>query len=234
MTGQPGLRRFLQPRAGGAASPPGAPAPPSGGRQHPREAEAQVAEAQERCELCSGVAGPAHGHIADLDRSTLICACRPCYLLFTGTGAAGGRYRAVPGRYLSDKSRPLSAVEWEQLQIPVGLAFFLDSSRLGRVCGFYPSPAGVTECVLDLEAWARLAAGHPLLGAAEPDVEAVLATRTGAGVECFLVPVDACYGLAGRMRLLWQGFDGGSQARRAISEFLDGVRARATDLARGA
>jgi hypothetical protein len=100
------------------------------------------------------------------------------------------------------------------------------------VSAFYPSPAGATECRLDLAAWDRLTAAHPLLAAAEPDVEAVLITRGGAGspvagVESFVVPIDACYELAGRMRLHWRGFDGGAEARQAIAEFLDNVRGTA-------
>ena len=70
----------------------------------------------------------------------------------------------------------MSALEWDELQIPVGLAFFLNSSERG-LGGFYPSPAGATECTLDLAAWERLATAYPLLGAAEPDVEAVLLCR---------------------------------------------------------
>jgi hypothetical protein len=61
----------------------------------------------------------------------------------------------------------------------------------------------------------------------------VLVSRTDAGVECFLVPVDVCYELAGRMRMLWQGFDGGAEARQSIAEFLDSVRSRARDLPPG-
>jgi hypothetical protein len=207
VTGQPGLRRFLETPAAASGQP------------------------EETCELCAAPVGPGHGHVADLERSTLACACRACYLLFTDPGAGRGRYRAVPERYLRDASRPLNAAEWAELEVPVGLAFFLRSSRRGQVCGFYPSPAGVTECTLDLEAWARLGQAHPLLRAAEEDVEAVLVSRTDAGVECFLVPVDVCYELAGRMRLLWRGFDGGPEARQSIAEFLDSVRARARELA---
>jgi hypothetical protein len=167
-----------------------------------------------------------------LDQSTLMCACRACYLLFTHSQAglprsqAGrGRYRAVPDRYASDPARPLSAAEWDTLEVPVGLAFFLRSQE-DDVTGFYPSPAGATECRLDLEAWDRIAASHPMLAAAAPDVEAILISRDQDGVEYFLVPIDACYELAGRMRLLWRGFDGGSEARQSIAEFLDGVRSR--------
>ena len=159
-----------------------------------------------------------------------MCACRPCYLLFTHGQAARGRYRSVPDRYLVDPARPMSAAEWDALEIPVGLAFFLHSSAAGEVTGFYPSPAGATECRLDLAAWDRLAAGHPLLAAMAPDVEAALICRTEGTVEHFLVPIDTCYELAGRMRLYWRGFDGGEQARQSIAEFLDRVRSLARPL----
>jgi hypothetical protein len=34
------------------------------------------------------------------------------------------------------------------------------------------------------------------------------------------------------MRMLWRGFDGGSEARQSIAEFLAGVRKRARDAPR--
>jgi hypothetical protein len=180
--------------------------------------------------MCATEVAPAHSHVADLAASSLLCVCRACYLLFTHGTAGGGRYRGVPDRYARDPSRPLTVAEWDELQIPVGLAFFLYSSQRGEVSGFYPSPAGATECLLDLPAWARLAEAHPLLDAAARDVEAVLICRGDPGVEYFIVPIDACYELAGRMRMLWKGFDGGTEARDSIGEFLAGVRARAKDL----
>ncbi len=184
-------------------------------------------QTMEKCELCSVEIPAEHGHVADLDHSSLLCACRACYLLFTHSQAGRGRYRAVPDRYLGDPGRPMTAAEWAELEIPVGLAFFLRSSGAGEVTGFYPSPAGATECRLDLAAWDRLADAHPLLGAMAPDVEAILICRTGEDVEHFLVPIDACYELAGRMRLHWRGFDGGAEARQSIADFLGQVRSRA-------
>ncbi|MGD0924242.1 MAG: DUF5947 family protein [Streptosporangiaceae bacterium] len=211
---------------------------------------------EERCEFCATGISATHGHVADLEKSSLACACRACYLLFTQAPPAPGdalpkpppspgsdgaprrgsaRYRSVPDRYLRDSGRPMPAAEWDELQIPVGLAFFLYSSERGAVGGFYPSPAGATECTLDLGAWERLAAAHPLLATAEPDVEAVLLCRAGgaAEAECFIVPIDVCYELAGRMRMLWKGFDGGSEARASIDEFVTGVRQRAREAGQG-
>jgi hypothetical protein len=187
-------------------------------------------DAEEHCEFCATGIPSEHGHVADLEQSSLACACRACYLLFTAAQAGRGRYRSVPDRYLRDSTRPMPAMEWDELQIPVGLAFFLNSSERG-LGGFYPSPAGATECTLDLAAWERLAGRYPLLGAAEPDVEAVLLCRDShaSEAEYFIVPIDVCYELAGRMRMLWKGFDGGTQARASIEEFLAGVRKRARE-----
>jgi hypothetical protein len=245
MTGPAGLRRFVP---GAPAGPPPAAAPAAAGQsvlagdgpEGPGASE-QVAgpgaqlvgggagaspEVLEKCEFCAVEIPAAHGHVADLDHSSLQCACRACYLLFTHSQAGRGRYRAVPDRYLQDPDRPMTAAEWEELEIPVGLAFFLDSPDAGEVTGFYPSPAGATECRLDLAAWDRLAAAHPLLGAIAPDVEAILIYRTDDSVEYYLVPIDACYELAGRMRLHWRGFDGGAEARQSIADFLGQVRSQ--------
>ncbi len=206
-------------------------------------------QAAEKCEFCATPVASEHGHVADLESSALMCACRACYLLFTHSGAGQtrlqdpqpeqerrmgrARYRAIPDRYRADPGHPLTPAEWDALEIPVGLAFFLRSLAGGETTAFYPSPAGATECRLDLDAWGRIAAEHPLLAAAEPDVEAILISRGERdqhGVETFLVPIDACYELAGRMRLLWRGFDGGAEARQSITAFLERVRERSRDL----
>jgi hypothetical protein len=234
LTGGAGLRRFVRPPAG-----PVAPGEHGGPGDEPvpvlnamagnePEPAGDRAPAPEKCEMCATEVPAEHGHIADLEAASLLCACRACYLLFTQRAAGRGKYRAVPDRYLADPGRVMPAAQWDQLQIPVGLAFFLRSSRAGgELTGFYPSPAGATECRLDLEQWNQLVADFPLLAEPEPDVEAALVSRSDDGVEYFLVPIDACYELAGRMRLYWHGFDGGAEARQSIADFLAMVRARA-------
>jgi hypothetical protein len=202
-TGPRGLRRFVAP-------------PP------PRE---------ERCELCAvPLAGERHRHLVDTEKRALACVCGPCAQLLDGSGGAQGRFRAVPGRYLSDPGHAIDEQAWEQLRIPVGVAFFFRNSALDRLVALYPSPAGATESELDPASWQAVLAGSPLAGLLEPDVEALLLRRHEGTVECFLVPVDICYELVGRMRLRWQGFDGGAEARADLDAFFAHVRDRARDV----
>lgn len=177
----------------------------------------------EHCALCSAALSEhGHRHLVDTERRSLACACTPCGLLFEQSGT--GRYRAVPDRYLTDHRLQVS---WERLQIPVGVAFFFRNSDLDRLVALYPGPAGATESELNPEAWEAVLAGTRLAGLLEPDVEALLLRRTRDGVSCYLVPIDICYQLVGRMRLHWKGFDGGSRAQAELAEFFEHVAARA-------
>ena len=237
--GVTGLRRFVKRPSPGAPAPrrlPGVPAalaglrrPADGGEQNAgQNAGRNAAQNAERCELCHAVLDDRHGHLVEVDKRSIACACRACYLLFTHEGAAGGRYRAVPERICHDPARPLSGADWNELQIPVTMAFFFFNSALGRVVAGYPSPGGVTECELDLAAWDRLAAAYPLLGEMAPDTEAIFVKKD----EIFLIPVDMCYSLVGELRLRWQGFDGGAEVRASLDAFLTGLRRRAMVLER--
>jgi hypothetical protein len=178
----------------------------------------------ERCEMCGEPIGEEHSHVVNVSTRSLMCACRGCYLLFTAQNAALA-YRAVPERYLSFPSLQIGPAQWDELQIPVGVAFFFFNSQLGRTTAFYPSPAGATESELPLGAWEELVAANELTTLL-PDVEALLVRRHDDAVECYLVPIDACYQLVGTLRTLWRGFDGGRDAQEALDTFFDGVRAR--------
>lgn len=212
--GPTGLRRFTAPR------------------QRPRPGE--------NCELCATPLADEHAHVVDTSSRALKCTCRPCALLFTHEGAAGGKYRAVPERYLHDPAFALTDAQWDAVQIPVRMAFFFRNSTLDKTVCFYPSPGGATESLLDLDAWAEVMAANPAVADAEPDVEALLIQRTAEGdsaaageqawkegaFECFLVPIDACYELVGRVKLRWQGFSGGAEVWADLDEFFAGLRAR--------
>ena len=186
---------------------------------------------QERCELCGvAVADDGHRHLVDTEKRALACACVSCALLFERPGAAGGRFRAVPDRYLSDADHRLDDSAWELLQIPVGVAFFFRNAALDRLVALYPSPAGATESELEPATWTDVLGGSRLTELLEPDVEALLLRRTDGRFECHLVPIDICYELVGRMRLLWQGFDGGAEARAALDAFFADVARRVRPL----
>ena len=187
----------------------------------------------ERCELCAALLPDEHGHVVDLESRALMCACRPCYLVFAPQGAGGARFRAVPDRYVSFPDFSLSATQWDALQIPVGVAFFFMNSALDHVAAFYPSPAGATESLLSLDSWSEIVAANPDLGTLQPDVEAFLVRSADrqsdtTQAECYLVPIDVCYELVGQLRRLWKGFDGGTEAHAALDAFFDRVRDRAS------
>lgn len=180
----------------------------------------------ESCEMCGTPVGDEHSHCVNVESRRLLCTCRPCYLLFAPDGAGGRNYRAVPDRYHTDPGSAITEGQWDALQVPVAMAFFFHNSVLGRIVAQYPSPAGATESLLDLTAWAAIEAVNPLAAALIPDVEALIVRRSREGNETFLVPIDCCYELVGRVRMHWSGFDGGPDAARDIREFFDGVRTR--------
>ena len=178
------------------------------------------------CEMCGAPYGESHSHVVAVDTRELMCTCRPCALLFTAAGAAGGHYRAVPERYLSFPSFALTAAQWDDLQIPVGMAFLFHNSAMGRVVAFYPSPAGATESELALDAWSDLVAANPALATVEADVEAVLIRVVDGAVSAHLVPIDRCYELVGHLRQHWRGFDGGTEAHEHIDAFFAEIGSR--------
>ena len=219
----------------GLGVPPAHSAPPRAGgglRRFAAPPARPRAENEERCELCgeplasTNGAGSGHAHMIDPENRSIACACTACALLFT---RPGGRYRTVPDRVCHDPRAPLTAAEWAELQIPVAIAFFFVNSALGRVNASYPSPAGATECELDLGAWDRLTQTHPLLQALTPDVEAILVVREPTA-ETFLLPIDMCYALAGALRVNWHGFDGGTEVRQILSAFLADLKRRAREV----
>lgn len=179
----------------------------------------------ERCDMCGELVPDEHEHVVNTESRNLMCTCRGCWLLFTSDGAGGGRYLAVPDRYLA-LDLQVAPGSWDELQIPVSVAFFFDNSSLGHVTAFYPSPAGATESLLELGAWDSLAAANPVLESMFADVEALLVRVSDGEHEAFVVPIDACYELVGHMRRLWRGFDGGREANDALDQFFADLRAR--------
>jgi Family of unknown function (DUF5947) len=188
----------------------------------------------ERCDFCSAELDELHQHLIEPERRRLICVCGACAILFGSQGETA--YRRVPRlvRYLSDFR--MTDAQWEGLLIPIQLAFFFHSSRMGRVVALYPSPAGPIESSLDLLMWDEIAQYNPALKRMSPDVEGLLVNRAGrAGSEegsheYFLAPVDECFKLAGLIRSNWRGLSGGEEAWKEIRRFFADLKARASQV----
>lgn len=221
MTAPVGLARFVPRWSRASVAPSDAPqgAPPARG---------------ERCELCAQPLPEEHSHLVELTTRALRCSCRACYFLFTPEGAGSGRYRPVPEWYLHDPAFRLTAAEWDALAIPVGVVFVFQHSDAGQPVAFYPSPAGATESLLPLDTWAQIMQANPGLAGVMPDVEAILLRQVDDTVHGYLVPIDACYDLVGRVRLYWRGFSGGEEVWREIDAFFDRLTSRADSVAAGA
>jgi hypothetical protein len=166
----------------------------------------------ECCELCGVSLSDRHRHVVDMRTRRLLCACAMC-------GTAGGRYRAVPIRYAHLPSMKITQAQWDALGIPVDLAFLFFNSALGRTVACYPGPAGAAESLLPLDAWPAVVDANPWIRTVAPDVEALLVRRHEGEYTCFVVPIDACYELVGRIRTEWTGFGGGDKVRDAIDSF---------------
>ncbi len=180
----------------------------------------------EQCDMCAAPVGPGHRHLVDLDDRRMLCACRACTLLFASDAAGGGHLRLLPTRRLRLDGFVLDGPQWDRLRIPVDMAFFFRSTEAERVLAVYPSPAGPTESLLELEAWTELEEANPVLAEMAPDVEALLVSRARDMREHWLVPIDDCYELVGLIRSRWRGFGGGEEVWAGIDGFFEDLPTR--------
>jgi len=200
-----GLRRYARPR------------PPSG-------ASSRAAGGGGRCELCPISLPDDHKHLLDLDERRIVCVCPTCWSMRSGDA----RYRPTGSRTLWLEGFELADDLWAAFQIPIGLAFFLRSTATGGVVGMYPSPAGATECELDLDAWDQLAAANPVLDDLDPDAEGLIVNRLADPHLHVIAPLDDCYRLVGLIKATWEGISGGPEMAAAVERFFDGLRATAS------
>ena len=186
---------------------------------------------EERCDFCSLALAEEHEHLVEPASRRLICACYACAVLFSSSGET--KYRRVPRsiRYLQDFQLPDE--RWNGLGIPIAMVFFFRSSVANKVAAFYPSPAGPTESLLDLDAWEEIVENNPILKTLTPDVEALLVNRVAATRDYYLAPIDQCYKLTGLMRRHWRGFSGGDAAWVEIGRFFSDLQQRSTGISVG-
>jgi hypothetical protein len=177
----------------------------------------------ERCDLCGAELAADHRHLLHLEERRILCACEPCI----GMRAGDGPYRPTGSRTLWLDGFDLSEELWASLRIPIGLAFFMRSSSAERVVGMYPSPAGATECELELSAWEDLCAANPVLDTLDDDVEGLIVNRITEPHQFAVAPIDECYRLVGTIKANWEGISGGGAVERVVPAFLDEIRRRA-------
>lgn len=189
----------------------------------------------ERCELCSVGLPPTHPHLIELAQRKLLCTCDACAILFSGQGV---KFKRVPRRVRLLAGFSLSDAEWNDLMIPINMAFFFKNSLEQRVIALYPSPAGPTESLLALDSWNEIVTRNPILQEMESDVEGLLVNRLRysrgySAAEYYLLPIDECYKLVGLIRMHWKGFSGGADVWRELGEFFTHLKVRAGEFASG-
>ena len=175
---------------------------------------------EERCGLCSAPLAERHEHLVEPSSRRVECACQACALLFDHE--AETRWRRV-GRRVTPI--PADAIEeaWDSLDLPIALAFVARwSAAEGAAVATSPSPLGVVDHPVRPDQLEALAAAHPAVGALRPDVEALLVHR-GPPLRAFVVPIDRCFALAGRLRAAWSGLGGGPRAAAEVRAFLDAL-----------
>jgi hypothetical protein len=179
----------------------------------------------ESCELCGVHLGHEHQHLLQNSSARILCACEPCAILFSHRNESG-KFARIPRDVRQLSNFHVSDAEWSALLLPIDLAFFLRSTAAGKVVAYYPSPAGSTESLLNLDAWDSLAANNPALDHMAADVEALLVNRTRGHREYYIAPIDECYKLTGIIRMHWRGLSGGDEVWQAIEQFFARLRER--------
>jgi hypothetical protein len=182
----------------------------------------------EVCELCGAAVVHKHSHVLQPSNGRILCACEACAILFSHRSDSG-KFVRIPRSSIRLDNFRISDAAWSALLLPIDLAFFLHSTPAGRVIAYYPSPAGSTESLLNLDAWGDLARSNPALERMSPDVEALLVNRARGRRDYFIAPIDQCYKLTGIIRTHWRGLSGGDEVWQQIEQFFEGLRQQARE-----
>jgi Family of unknown function (DUF5947) len=187
------------------------------GELPPRPSDTEV------CDLC-GTGIPAdHRHLLHLGERRIVCACEACWAMRSGEGD----YRPTGNRTLWLAGLEVPDDLWATFQIPIGLAFFMESTVTGCIVAMYPSPGGATESELHFESWSRMRALNPVLEGLEADIEGLIANRLSDPAVYVIAPIDRCYELTGTVKAAWEGISGGPAVLEAVSDFFERLRREA-------
>lgn len=179
----------------------------------------------ERCGLCAATVADEHQHLIEPEARQLVCVCDPCAILFGDAGQT--KYLRVPRRASALPNFHMTDAQWDELSLPIGLAFFVYNLGAKRVVALYPSPAGPMESTLHLDTWDQIVRDNPVLDGLLPEVEGLLVNRIGEARDYYIVPVDDCFKLSGLIRTNWRGLSGGAEVWKAIDGFFADLKQRA-------
>ncbi|CAN5225120.1 DUF5947 family protein [soil metagenome] len=183
--------------------------------------DAPRAPGEEVCEFCGTPIPVEHRHMLHLSERRILCACEVCI----AERSAEAEYRPSGQRVVFLDDLAMADELWARLGIPIGLAFFTINGDTGETVAFYPSPAGSTECELDIDAWSELCDANPRLEL-EPDAEAFIVNRMSDPPQHVIVPIDECYAMIGAIRVAWEGISGGPEVDEAVASFFAQMRKR--------
>ena len=138
-----------------------------------------------------------------------------------------GDYRPTGNRTLWLAELDIPDDLWAGFQIPIGLAFFMQSTVTNCVVAMYPSPAGATESELHFESWSRMCELNPVLSNLEPDIEGLIVNRLSEPPMYVIAPIDRCYELTGAIKATWEGISGGSGVDHTVTRFFERLQAEA-------
>ena len=178
----------------------------------------------ERCEMCGAPVADAHQHVVNVGNRSLLCACRPCYLLFTHDDADA----RLPGG-----ARPLPVLPGPRCA-GVGGARAAGRHRL-PVPQLRPGPGGRVLPRSGRRDRVRAAARR--VGRASsprprgwrpssPTSRRSWCAPPASGSRRSWCRSTSATSWSGHLRTLWRGFDGGQDVRRRLDEFFDTVRSR--------
>jgi hypothetical protein len=187
---------------------------------------ARSSPAAEHCDLCGAVLDAVHPHLLERGKRRIVCGCEPCSILFCDR--EDGRYMRIPRHTRFLNGFAFTDLEWEELTLPINLAFFFRDSE-EHLKASYPSPAGAIESELPLSSLSERFASVPELAAMKPEVEALLVNRVpGRSTPCMIAPIDLCFRLVGIIRTRWRGLSGGKDVWNAVDEFFEQLQRNAT------
>ena len=176
----------------------------------------------EVCDVCGTPIAHDHRHLLHLAERRILCACEVCL----AEKSAESEFRPVGHKVTWLDDLHMADEMWARLGIPIALAFFTQNGDTGETVAFYPSPAGSTECELDLDAWDDLVEANPELSQLEPDAEAFIVNRMSEPPQYVIVPIDRCYEMVGAVKVAWDGISGGDGVDAAITDFFERLRVR--------